>query len=927
MRTASTLLSLVLLLCGEAQAGLVAEQITDENFEQRSIGGPDAIGGIGDWYLANDVVEIVVDAPGRRHAKLNHGGTIVDAGRLDREHEDQFARLIPIANFSQRVFLAYDSIRAELDPAQGIARLVVTSPGMQSLPRGSAWSRRLDPLVPGKGELSATRVTTVYEVRTGEAFVRIRTRFANRGSEAAPLFSFGEYWMRGLRAIRSFTGHTLDPVRSQGFHHKAFDEKRPSTAWPALSALTFVAAPGAPHFPPISYAITSASRVARGMPFLGLTAAHINVMFGLVGDPPIEGRGLLALAHGIVRGALAAGESWTYERRLLIGAHADVAATTDLLFPMLGVTEGDSALVGRVQPAGLPVGVLIEREGAGPTTHAMARTSGPDLGSYRARVPPGRYRVTLRAPQRAPRVLEVSVPPNGEARVPDQVFAPLGALRFAPAFADGGPGRVVVRGTQGTPDPIFGDELLDYQLDGARPPSGRETDTLYFAGLASDPERTPLAPGRYLLTAVRGLHHDAVTREIEVPGPGAEVRVPPFALTPVVALEGLVAADFHVHAQASDDSATPHEDRLRQFAAEAIDVLVATDHDQIPHYAPALERLGLEGRLRVVTGAEITSAAPSPVAPWSIGHHNAWPIPRQPRAHRRGAPPSQNLSVGALYSLLRGEYGAEVIQLNHARGDVERDAGFFFSHLGTEGLGFDPRRSLDDPGNRALLEAAADGTRAIDFDAMELLNGVHWKGWLQLRRDWYALLRQGYRSTGTANSDTHGPDEVAGFPRNMLWRQEGESFSELVRAGRLFGTNGPLVLRFEVAGARPGSLVAAAEGRVRVDYAIAAASWVPLEECRLIINGELVQILDARSGTRWIELERDGFITLEAGAPLEVSREDWISAHPGLYTEVVAPGHVPVAFTNPVFVDVDGNGVFDPPGLSPTIARFELSPK
>ena len=37
----------------------------------------------------------------------------------------------------------------------------------------------------------------------------------------------------------------------------------------------------------------------------------------------------------------------------------------------------------------------------------------------------------------------------------------------------------------------------------------------------------------------------------------------------------------------------------------------------------------------------------------------------------------------------------------------------------------------------------------------------------------------------------------------------------------------------------------------------------------------------------------------------------------GVYTEVLAPGFLPVLFSNPVFVDVDGNGRFDAPGLAP----------
>jgi hypothetical protein len=112
-----------------------------------------------------------------------------------------------------------------------------------------------------------------------------------------------------------------------------------------------------------------------------------------------------------------------------------------------------------------------------------------------------------------------------------------------------------------------------------------------------------------------------------------------------------------------------------------------------------------------------------------------------------------------------------------------------------------------------------------------------------------------------------------------------------------------------------GDLVAAARGRVHVEYAVGGASWVPIDEVRILVNGEVVLAGANRNGALDLELERDGFVTLEAGAPLDADQAAWIRAHPGLYTEVIAPGFVSAAFTNPVFVDVDGNGRFDPPGL------------
>ena len=116
---AITAVTASLLASAASGEGLRAEQILEETAADLIIGGSDAIGGIGDWYLANDVIEVIVDDPSRRNGPLNYGGTIVDAGLRDRRNEDQFARLFPIVNMDQKVFVNYDTVVAEVDDAAG----------------------------------------------------------------------------------------------------------------------------------------------------------------------------------------------------------------------------------------------------------------------------------------------------------------------------------------------------------------------------------------------------------------------------------------------------------------------------------------------------------------------------------------------------------------------------------------------------------------------------------------------------------------------------------------------------------------------------------------------------------------------------------------------------------------------------------------
>ena len=110
-----------------------------------------ALAGIYTW-LDDDGVTHIVDDPSRRNGALNYGGTIVDAGLRDRSGEDQFARLFPVVNMDQKVFVNYDAITAEVDDAAGWARLrVSTTRGMSSLPRATGLLRWLNPLVPKPG--------------------------------------------------------------------------------------------------------------------------------------------------------------------------------------------------------------------------------------------------------------------------------------------------------------------------------------------------------------------------------------------------------------------------------------------------------------------------------------------------------------------------------------------------------------------------------------------------------------------------------------------------------------------------------------------------------------------------------------------------------------------------------------------------------
>ncbi|HEV8658219.1 MAG TPA: hypothetical protein VGS96_06290, partial [Thermoanaerobaculia bacterium] len=113
------------LVTAPAPAQLVAEKVTADNAAHRLFSGSDAIGGVGDWYLSNGVIEAIVDAAGfnadllaRGVAVPNQfllsptGGTLVDLA-LVGANNDQLAQLYSVVNISPQNSLFYTNVRAE----------------------------------------------------------------------------------------------------------------------------------------------------------------------------------------------------------------------------------------------------------------------------------------------------------------------------------------------------------------------------------------------------------------------------------------------------------------------------------------------------------------------------------------------------------------------------------------------------------------------------------------------------------------------------------------------------------------------------------------------------------------------------------------------------------------------------------------------
>ncbi len=887
---AGVLIGMTAVLSWPAAADeLIATRITAENATKHVQSGPDASGGIGDWILSNGSVCAVVSGVAHESELSVRGGTLIDLGYCDRA-DDHYVGAQDLIDSSRDTPVNIERVDAKVGPDSAVIRSFGGQGGVVV-----ETSYRLDSAEPDK--LFITRRLTQRE---DEPSVALYTSI------------FFNYY-----SLVPFVASTVDPSRSNGFIQENFVARGPSEiATFARTADLIVALSPTDADVPITYGwqMVSAKRSnADGsvvdLPFYAL-ADFSALSFLSITEPFLTGDGLdigLLQLLEVPFTELAAGDEITFEEVIYLAPRADVAGITDLIY--LEASKVD----GRVSEGGAVVHVDL-KDGT-----PFTQTGTDESGGFSVRLPTGAY--VLRVVAEGGR--ELSVPFQvGETDMtldPVDLDAPSRV-----ALPQGTPMRLTFKGLDGTPDPLFGDNLLgavelrdesSYRLTGV--------NQVYLMGTERDPAYALLRPGQYRVYATRGPEYSLEKAVVSVEA-GNDAVIDIAAPTRAVETPGFISADFHIHSGPSFDTVMPRTKRVATYLAEGAEVLVATEHETVFDFQPVIDRLEVSGVVATIAGTEITGEVGSDRTPYTLGHANAFPVDVQALAFRRGAFANENRRWREVIDDLKARRADSLIQLNHARWDDRfapgsdawnedwsGDRAAYFDHMGI-GRSYNAGDPLDSDGNRRLIDTdPVTGTRDIDFDAMEVMNGISRESEIALRRDWLSLVSQGEKIVATANSDSHNTSQQVGLPRNMIAVEEDtiEAFDEAafvaaVQQGRVFGTTGPMI-EVTLADKGLGETVSGPSAELKVR--VSSAPWIDASTLTISVNGKALRNFPVANGEPVafkLGFEKDSYVTVEVAGDVG---EDY---------SVVYPKFKPYAFTNPIYVDADSDGVWTAPGLA-----------
>lgn len=456
------------------------------------------------------------------------------------------------------------------------------------------------------------------------------------------------------------------------------------------------------------------------------------------------------------------------------------------------------------------------------------------------------------------------------------------------------PTRVVARGAGQTGTPTLGPDWHTPQAGNEfLSPTGR-----FFL---------PLWPGEYDLALWFGPLYDyqaadqpaVIRRATRIP---ARVTVAP-AFDP----GPWVATDFASFTALGGGSYARPRDRIINHVVQGIAFAPATEYNRVTDWLPVIRELALTRRICTMRGVTIGHPdRPSVVTmpcPWAETLPDGW-VPQD--VFVSDAP--------AVVRWLRDKMRGEPLVWIHLTGWQPRDLDEWPAlpdtapnRFGLTALHLVPTTLLPEETPQAAPGAAAHsapGPEPADpgFRA--------WCRWLRKGQRLWSIGASNAtdvraRGSGVWRTWVHAPAPAGRglTPARIL---------ERAADGHAFVTNGPF-LEFSAGGALPGDTITGHDVALRVS--VLCANWVDTNRVAVLVNGRYVPDLDFSLRTHphlyrpeterflWtgrLRLDRDAFLIAVATA----EGADLTKA----YGDTPAGRMPPMAWTNPIFVDVDGNG-------------------
>ncbi len=860
----------------EARAGVITN-------ERELIGGEAAAGRIGHLRIYNNRVRVIVQGrvqagtPQRASGYNLYGGNIIDMDVVrpaGAPGGDVFREMFGVVGYrisnAAEVTVACDGSGGRPAAIRVVGRDVPT---------------RLINILDGLARERDVRIVTHYILRPNSSVLEARTEVQSNSNASVPTSVAGEFYGAGS-ALTLFTDAT------------GFGDATRAVAPPHY--LVAVSDPGENNRH-VSYAVSPAT--------------------GTMSVPVVDASGTVAIYPSI---SAMAGQPVSFTRYFSIGT-GDVTSAVE---PLMEARRDPHGVVTGTTSPGALVYAYSTPYAVGNPVRSMAR-SAPD-GAYRLALAPGAYTlVAVDQGRNRGTPVTVTVTDGGMATAAPTVgqSATL-VLDLNSVERDGTRGRapmkVSLRGVEAeAPDPGMG------ELEGEREEYGLYRAVYSLGGV----DRVTVKPGRYRAIVSRGEEYETVERDITLAAGGeatltADVRR-------VLDTPGQVAGDFHQHTVGSIDSGRSLCNRVLEDTAEGLEYAATTDHDNISDFGPCIASQSLQRWFGAMRGDEISVIG--------LGHFNAYPLtinPADPTANI-GAQYWADQTAQQLFTRIRAEAGNPVLHLSHPRSTGLK--GYFtsirlnpFTYAGSTVSGM----AIPLATGWEAMEVNTEVGEARDYlasndEALRRLATTD-PGAVATMQDWFAFLRRGDHTCALGNSDTHSRNGGSGWPHNLLRVNDDQPervtqamVTDAIRGQRVVVASG-IVLSVRVNGmarmgwqevVRPG-----ADGTVPLEITLQAAPWVNPRDLVVFENGRPLAL--TRVGTE------DAFTAAVATAVTDPFVQTVGDASPGrsgvvrwhatvrarptrdsFYVVLSRGGSLSpigagsaIGYTNPVYVDIDGNG-------------------